>query len=98
MEKEKKILDYLTGAYNEFIKLERQHPDELRDFVDGIHKCQYLIGMRFARKHGYFPIKKEKLICPNCKRKIPNWSHYRKFGCKWCTPKNNTEFCNGKYS
>jgi uncharacterized CHY-type Zn-finger protein len=38
------------------------------------------------------------LICPNCKRKMPSIEHRRKHGCKWCTPKNNTEFCNGKYS
>lgn len=49
--REKKVLDYLVNAFNEFIKLDKQHPDELRDFTDGIHKCQYLIGMRVARKH-----------------------------------------------
>ncbi len=48
---EKQILNYLTKSYNLFYKLEKQHPDELRDFVDGIHKCQYLIGMRIARKY-----------------------------------------------
>lgn len=56
---EKKVTDYLVKAYNEFVKLNSQHPDELRDFTDGIHKCQYLIGMRVARKAEpkIFPIK-----------------------------------------
>lgn len=56
---EKKILNYLTKAWNEFNKLSKQHPDELRDFADGIHKCQYLMGMRIVRKINpkIFPIK-----------------------------------------
>ena len=48
--KEKEILNHLIKAWNIFNKLDRQHPDELRDFCDGIHRCQYLIGMRIARK------------------------------------------------
>ena len=56
---EKRILIHLTTAWNEFIKLDTQHPDELRDFADGLHKCQYLIGMRIARRivPKTFPIK-----------------------------------------
>ncbi len=58
-EKEHKILNSLVDAFNDFVKLEYQYPDELRDFTDGIHKCQYIIGMRIARKHEpeIFPIK-----------------------------------------
>jgi hypothetical protein len=48
--KERQILNYLVLAYNCFLKLERQHPNELTDFGNGIHQCQYLIGMRIARK------------------------------------------------
>lgn len=57
--KEEEIVDILSNAFNEFIKLESQHPDELRDFADGIHKCQYVLGMRIAREHcpDIFPIK-----------------------------------------
>lgn len=51
--KEEKIEVYLVKAWNLFNKVPRQHPDELRDFCDGIHKCQYIMGMRRARK--YFP-------------------------------------------
>jgi hypothetical protein len=86
MKKEIEILDYLTKAWNKFLKLKRQHPDEERDFADGIHKCQYLIGMRFARDYApdIFPIKIGELICSNCLRKVPNKHHFKKGGCKWC--------------
>ena len=62
MKKEKEILKYLVKAWNIFVKLKRHHPDEERDFADGIHKCQYIIGMRFARKQApkIFPIKRIK--------------------------------------
>ena len=59
---EKEILKNLKNAWNSFLKLDKQHPDGERDFADGIHRCQYLIGMRIARKHEpkIFPIKKIK--------------------------------------
>ncbi len=55
------VLNHLVDAFNEFIKLKSQHPDEQRDFADGIHKCQYLLGMRIARKYEpeIFPRKKK---------------------------------------
>ena len=49
--KEEKILKHLAEAFNLFSKLEKQHPDELNDFAEGIHNCQYVIGMRYAREH-----------------------------------------------
>ena len=58
---EKKVLDLLVDAWNEFIKLNEEHPDEQEDFKDGIHKCQYIIAMRIAREHEpkIFPRKKK---------------------------------------
>ena len=50
MKKEELILDKLTDVWNLFIELEKQHPCEANDFADGIHKCQNIIAMRFARK------------------------------------------------
>ena len=38
-ENEEKIIEYLAEAFNLFSKLDKQHPDELNDFSDGIHKC-----------------------------------------------------------
>jgi len=26
----------------------------------------------------------ERLICPNCHRKVPNKEHFVTGGCKWC--------------
>jgi hypothetical protein len=57
---EKQIIDLLASAYNNFIKLEVQHPSELKDFSDGIHLCQYIIATRLAREkyEHVFPIKR----------------------------------------
>ena len=64
MEQEEKVLRMLADCWNEFVKLDRQHPDEQRDFCDGIHKCQYIIGMRFARENrsDLFPVKDEHKV------------------------------------
>jgi hypothetical protein len=51
IEQEEKVLYMLANCFNEFCKLETQHPDEMNDFKDGIHKCQYVLAMRFAREY-----------------------------------------------
>lgn len=43
-------MEALVDAAAAFSGLERQHPDELRDFVDGIHRCQYLLAVRVCRR------------------------------------------------
>lgn len=48
---EGEVMDRLIAAFNKFCALDRQHPDELRDFVDGIHKCQDLLAVRIVRRH-----------------------------------------------
>lgn len=48
------VADALVEAANAFGCLERQHPDELRDFVDGIHRCQDALALRIVRRA--FPI------------------------------------------
>lgn len=57
---EEDVLHHLVEAWNLFLKLERQHPNEANEFATGIHTCQGLIGMRFARelRPDLFPIKK----------------------------------------
>lgn len=47
---EKQISDRLCEAMNLFNELDSQHPSEMHDFVDGIHKCQYVLGMRILRR------------------------------------------------
>jgi len=54
------VMDHLVDAWNEFMNLERQHPDEVDDFRNGLHRCQYALTMRILRRdypEGY-PIKK----------------------------------------
>lgn len=48
---ELQVMNHLVEAYNNFLKLDSQHPNELSDFVEGIHKCQYVLAMRVARKY-----------------------------------------------
>jgi hypothetical protein len=48
---EGKVSDALVEAVQAFAALDRQHPDELRDFVDGIHKCQDQLAVRIVRRH-----------------------------------------------
>lgn len=51
MEKEELILEKISSAWRLFYELESQHPDELKDFKEGIHKCQSVIALRFAREY-----------------------------------------------
>ncbi len=48
------VMDHLLDAVNAFTKLRRQHPDEGRDFCDGIHRCQDALALRVCRRA--FPI------------------------------------------
>lgn len=48
------VMDALCAATNAFAKLERQHPDEARDFCDGIHRCQDTLALRVCRRE--YPI------------------------------------------
>lgn len=53
------VMDNLVDAWNEFINLEVQHPNERDYFADGIHMCQSVLMARILRRdypEGY-PIK-----------------------------------------
>lgn len=43
-------MDALCDAFNAFAALDRQHPDELRDFADGVHRCQDQLALRVCRR------------------------------------------------
>ena len=45
-EDEKVIMDLIVKAHNIFIQLEPSHPDDLREWVDGVHKCQNVLMNR----------------------------------------------------
>lgn len=49
-DQEGRAMDALITAFNEFKKLDSQHPSELSDFTDGIHRCQDLLAVRIARR------------------------------------------------
>lgn len=44
-ELEKICMEKLMDCYGAWLKLERQHPDELRDFVDAVHRIQDLLAV-----------------------------------------------------
>jgi len=49
-EQEQLIMDKLSDCHKEILKLELQHPNELQEFVDGIHQIQSIIGLRVIRR------------------------------------------------
>lgn len=44
------VMDALVAAVETFSLLERQHPSELPDFIDGIHRCQEQLALRVCRR------------------------------------------------
>lgn len=48
---EGEVMDALVAAVEAFGRLDRQHPQELSEFVSGIHTCQHLLAVRLARYH-----------------------------------------------
>jgi len=48
---ERVISEHLVEAVKAFGKLDRQHPSELREFVDGIHACQNQLAWRIVQRH-----------------------------------------------
>lgn len=49
-EKEKAVLDNLKDAWNGFLDLPVQHPDERIQFAIAIDACEQLIALRVARR------------------------------------------------
>lgn len=47
---ERVVSEHLVAAVNAFGQLDRRHPDELREFVDGIHACQHQLGWRIVQR------------------------------------------------
>lgn len=48
---EQQCMDNIAEAFNIFSDLERQHPDELKDFRDSIHRMQDILAVRVARRN-----------------------------------------------
>ena len=49
-EAEQEITNYLVKAYNAFIELEPTHPMHLDEFVEGIHRCEFIIMHRIVQR------------------------------------------------
>lgn len=47
---ERRVLNCLILAWNQFIQLPEQHPHDVSEFNLAIHSCQYLIAIRSARR------------------------------------------------
>lgn len=48
--KEQSVMDDLVSAWNNFIKLEKQHPCDINEFADSVHKLQGILSMRPLRR------------------------------------------------
>lgn len=48
---EGQAMDALCDAVNAYGQLPREHPSEVDDFCDAIHRCQDLLALRIARRH-----------------------------------------------
>jgi hypothetical protein len=51
LKQEQLVMDNICKAYSEFLKLEMQHPSEMKDFVNAIHTIQGILGMRIVRRN-----------------------------------------------
>jgi len=47
---EEHIMNLLVEAHNMFIDLEEMHPDDIREWTDGIHKCQRVLKSRVVTR------------------------------------------------
>lgn len=47
---EQGVMDKLMECYELFLKMDREHPDEIRNFVDGVHKIQDILALRVIRR------------------------------------------------
>ena len=57
---EGKVSDALVTAWNEFCKLDIQHPSDTPCFCEAINACQQILGMRILQRDypAGWPIKK----------------------------------------
>jgi len=47
---EQEIMDSLVDAHNKFVAMEQMHPDDTKEWVDGIHKCQNVLMRRIVAR------------------------------------------------
>jgi len=62
-DKEQEVMDHLVGAVTRYAQLEVQHPMEMDDFMDSIHRLQDLMAIRVTRRafpNGWFTREKTR--------------------------------------
>ncbi len=69
-ELEQNCMDGLNQCMAAFWEMDRQHPDEARDFVNAVHVIQRLLGQRIVRRcypKGWptYRYRKDVKVCPN---------------------------------
>lgn len=47
---EEEIANLLVEAHNKFVRMEQMHPDDIREWVDGIHICQNVLKGRVVTR------------------------------------------------
>lgn len=50
-EAEGRVMDAACEVFNAYAKLPVQHPNDLQDVADAVHKVQDLLAVRIARRH-----------------------------------------------
>lgn len=49
-EQEEEIMNLLVEAHNKFVEMEQMHPDDMKEWVNGIHKCQNVLKDRVVTR------------------------------------------------
>lgn len=47
---EQEVMDCLVSAWNKFVVLEKQHPCDINEFGDSIHRLQGILALRPLRR------------------------------------------------
>lgn len=49
-DQENEIMNLLIEAHKKFVEMTQMHPDDMREWVDGIHKCQSVLKGRVVTR------------------------------------------------
>lgn len=47
---EQQCMDGVINSYHSFLKMDIQHPTEMREFVDAVHTIQDILALRVVRR------------------------------------------------
>jgi DNA-directed RNA polymerase subunit F len=49
-EQEEQVMNSILKAHDIFVKMKQMNPDDIREWVDGIHKCQNVLMSRVVTR------------------------------------------------